>query len=146
MTQQIITLHAESQRESCRRIIDNLPLDGSMQVVIRPYVKPGSQAQRGAYWAVRLAEIADQAWLDGRQYPAPVWHEYLKQRFLPDYHDDEITLPGYVKWMEMPGGELKMVGSTEKLTAKGRSEYIGWVEAFCALELGVRFSELKSAP
>lgn len=141
---QLIVFRAESQREACQKIIRHLPVDGSMQVTISPYVKPGSAAQRRTYWGVRMGEVADQAWWDGRQYPAPVWHQFFKERFLPDAPEEGITLPGYCKWMEMPGGELRMMGSTERLTMRGRYEYQMRVEAFCAGEFGVRFSEIKS--
>lgn len=143
MIKQTIIICAESQRTACQRILANLPADGSMQVVISPYVKPGSAKQRGAYWGVRMAEIADQAWWEGRQYSPKVWHQYLKERFLPDKDEDGITLSGYLKWVELPNGTLSMIGSTERLTAKGRAEYMEQVEAFAGLELGVRFSELR---
>lgn len=143
MNKQTIILHAECQRMACRRILDNLPADGSMQVTISPYIKPGSAKQRGAYWGVRIAEIADQAWWEGRQYSPKVWHQYLKERFLPDKEEDGITLAGYEKWVELPNGTLSMIGSTERLTAKGRAQYMEQVEAFAGIELGVRFSELR---
>ena len=143
MSKQQFIFYGQSQRESCLLVISNLPLDGTMQVTIAPYVKPGSAAQRRGMWGVRLAEIAEQAWLDGRQYSPVIWHEHFKHKFLPDANEDGITLPGYQKWVELPGGELQMVGSTERLTTKGRAEYMDRVEAFCGVDLGVRFSEFQ---
>ena len=144
MNKQTIIIHAESQRAACQLILANLPADGSMQVVISAYAKPGSAKQRGAYWGVRMAEIADQAWWEGRQYSPNVWHQYFKERFLPDKETPGITLDGYLKWVELPNGTLSMIGSTERLTSKGRAEYMEQVEAFAVMELGVRLSDLKS--
>lgn len=136
-------LIGESQREACKRVISNLPLDGSMTVKITPYSKPGSAAQRGAWWGIRLGEFADQAWDNGKQYSVHVWHYLLKERFLPNAPEDGLTLPGYEKWVELPDGSLKMIGSTERLTAKGRAQFMEQVEAFGAQEFGIMFSEIK---
>ena len=91
-------------------------------------------------WAGMLGDFAEQGVIDGRRFSQKVWHEYLKEKFLPDFPQDGITLKGYEKWLEMPSGEIRLVGSTTKLTTKGFSEYITQCHAFGAGELGIRFT------
>lgn len=126
-------------------MLHNLPTDGSIEVIYRPYKKPSSYEQRKLMWGVRLAEISQQAWMNGRQYSPKVWHEYLKTMFLPDAFIEGETLDGYVKWVDLPDGSRRMVGSTTKLTTKGQVNYMTAVEAFASQELGVQFSADRMA-
>ena len=121
-------------------MLHNLPLDGSMECVLRPYKKPSSDQQRRRMFGYVVGEIAAQAWLQGKQYSQEVWHEYLKAKFLPESFKAGITREGYVKYLEMPDGSMKMVGSTTQLTTLGHTNYVTECEAFAAQELGVRFS------
>ncbi|HET8688837.1 MAG TPA: recombination protein NinB [Methanosarcina sp.] len=121
-------------------MINQLPCDGSMEVVIKPYKKLSSHEQRKRMFGYIVGEIAAQGWLQGRQFSVDVWHEFLKAKFLPESFTEGITLDGYVKHLEMPDGSLKMIGSTTMLTAKGHAEYVTACEAWAAQELGVRFS------
>jgi len=121
-------------------MLNNLPLDGSKEVVIRDYVKPQSHLQRKLMFGVRLEEIAKQAWVNGRQYSVLTWHEYFKEEYLPEKFIEGETLEGYQKWIEMPNGTVRMAGSTTKLTTRGQINYMHQVEAYAAQELGVRFS------
>lgn len=121
-------------------MLHNLPLDGSMECILRPYKKPSSNEQRKRMFGYIVGEIASQGWLEGRQFSVEVWHEYLKAKFLPESFQEGITLDGYHKYLEMPDGSLKMVGSTTMLTARGHGNYITECEAWAAQELGVRFS------
>jgi hypothetical protein len=126
-------------------MVNSLPLDGSKELILRDYVKPQSHEQRKLMWGIRLAEIAQQAWIAGRQWPVEVWHEYFKEKFLPDGLIEGETLDGYIKWLDMPDGSRKMVGSTTKLTTKGQIVYMTQVEAFATQELGVQFSADRMA-
>jgi hypothetical protein len=121
-------------------MLHNLPLDGSMECVLRPYKKLSSNQQRRRMFGYVVGEIASQAWLQGKQYSAEVWHEFLKAKFLPETHQDGITREGYMKYMELPDGSIKMVGSTTQLTTLGHTNYVTECEAFAVQELGVRFS------
>lgn len=121
-------------------MLNNLPLDGSKEVVIREYVKPQSHQQRKLMFGVRLEEIAKQAWIERRQYPVSTWHEFFKEKYLPESFVEGETLEGYQKWIEMPDGTLRMIGSTTKLTTRGQVNYMHQVESFAAQELGVMFS------
>lgn len=121
------------------KLISNLPVDGSIEVVIRPFKRDCTAEQRALMW-VRIAEIADQAWISGKQFSSAAWHIELKKMFLPEGFTEGITKDKYEKWVESPSGERELVGSTEMLTAKGKAEYMTQIEAFGAGELGVQFS------
>ena len=121
-------------------ILSSLPIDGTIELLIRDFKKPSSHAQRKLMFGYRLQEIADQAWVKGLQHSKIVWHEYFKEKFLPSDFTEGETLDGYVKWIELPNGRLRMVGSTTKLTTRGQVNYMTQVEEFAASELGVQFS------
>lgn len=96
--------------------------------------------QQSLMW-IRLGEIADQAWVGGRQFSAEVWHEHFKREFLPD--EDGPTKhcrKGYSKWAVMPNGDRTLIGSTTQLTTAGMGEYMEQLQAYGAGELGVRFA------
>jgi len=50
-----------------------------------------NRALHAAMWAGLYKDLAEQAWMDGKQYSQEVWHEYCKQQFLPE--DDNPELP-----------------------------------------------------
>lgn len=78
------------------------------------------------YWAV-LGQIAEDAWIEGRQYAAdPVWHEYFARKF--------------VGVIELPGGG-SMAESTSKLDKAEFAAYVQKVEVFAGQELGVTFMD-----
>ena len=127
-------LRGESQREALIALAKNLPLDQEkpLEAVIREEVKPRKPDQNSAYWAGPLRDIAEQAWHNGRQYSAELWHEIYKRLYLPEDDDPEIeTLArsGYRKWDFLPNGERVLVGSTTQLLVKGFAIYLTKVEA-----------------
>ena len=138
----IVTFVIDSDRKHFHAIntINGLPTDGSMEVVIQKHVKKRTQGQNRYQWKAILGDISRQVRIDGKSYTPKIWHEHLKGLFLPDVADEELTLPSYVKWEEMPDGTLKMVGSTTKLTTKGMSIYFEKLYAYAVTELDVRFS------
>lgn len=73
-----------------------------------------------------LSDIAEQAWVDGRQYSADVWKEYFRQRFLGT---EEIALPG--------GKLIERGVSTTTLDIHEFNEFMAKVEAHAVSELGV---------
>lgn len=139
MTPQKFRIISDQQVQALRTILSNLPKDGTVEVVVRPYKKDCTAEQRSLMW-VRLAEIAEQAWVAGKQYDSDTWHEYFKKQYLPEAFVDGMTKDKYRKWTELPNGERVLVGSTEGLTTKGKAEYMTQIEAFAAVELGVQFS------
>lgn len=134
------------QRDRLLALVGNLPIDTQkpLEVVIREEKKARKLDQNALYWAGPLRDIAEQAWVRGRQYSAEVFHEYFKREFLPDPDhsdfDDTHVKDGYRKWADMPNGMRVLVGSTTKLTVRGMSAYLEQVYAAGA-NLGVQFSE-----
>lgn len=127
-------------KSNCLAMVTNLPFDGTMEVEIRKYKKPSSAQQRRRMFGYVVGEIAQQAFFNGKQYPDHVWHIILKEMFLPPHFIEGITKEGYEKYIEMPDGSLRMVGSTLNLTTKGHMDYVTACEAWAAQELGVLFS------
>lgn len=111
-----------------------------MVVTIAEYKKTRTRDQNAMQWAGMLEDFANQGRFAGRTFSAFVWHEWLKERYLPEYFKDGITLKDYVKWVAMPGGNLKMVGSTTQLTIKGMSLYLEECYAYGCTELDIKFS------
>lgn len=116
-----------------------LSLEPVMQVEVKPFQKLRTSDQNRLMWKSLLGDFASQAFVDGRLFGADVWHEHLKELFLPEQAEAGITKEGYQKWLEMPSGKLKMVGSTTKLTTKGMSDYLEQCYAF-GCDLDVRFT------
>lgn len=137
-TRQIL-LRSKQQVDTLLFLIPNLPLDADrpLEVLIREQVKQRGQSQNAYYW-MRLHEIAEQGWFQGRLYSADVWHEYAKKHIMPE---EIITKDGEIrsKWVESPDGS-RVVISTTQLAKACFAEYTEMVEAFGA-GLGVRFKE-----
>ena len=136
--------------ETARRLvalIGNLPVDSArpLEVVIREEKRKRTLDQNALYWAGPLLDIAEQAWVQGRQYSAEVWHEHFKREFLPDPDRADCDLSqvkdGFRKWSTTPGGICVLVGSTTGLTVRGMAAYLDQVYAYGA-SLGVQFSEV----
>lgn len=127
-------------RDRAAAALANMPVDPlrPLEVVLREQVKQRKLDQQALMFAGPIRDIAEQAWLDGRQYSAEIWHSYFKVQFLPEEYDPELCLEGYMKWDYDPAGERVLVGSTKQLTVKGMSEHIEQIHVFGA-ELGVVF-------
>lgn len=88
-----------------------------------------TQPQNRRYWGRGvLAQIAEQATVNGKLFSAETWHEQFKRMFI-----------GVV---ELPDGSVIGKSSTG-LTTKEFSEFCTQVEAWAATELGVTFYELE---
>lgn len=144
-------LLAELQLSTLLALLPNLPLDSDhpLEVVIREEVKVRGLDQNARMWVGPLADIAEQAWVGGRQYSAEVWHEQFKRDYLPE--DDDPNLAELVKdpdtwkkWDYMPNGDRVLVGSTTELSKKGFSIYLTQVEA-CGAGVGVQFGARRMA-
>jgi hypothetical protein len=138
--QRKILLRAELQRQGAIALINNLPLDADkpLEIVVREEVKGRKLDQNALMWVGPLADIAEQAWVEGRQFSAEVWHEHFKRAYLPEEIDPELCKEGYRKWDYTPAGERVLVGSTTDLTVKGFAQYLTQVEADGA-NMGVQF-------
>ena len=86
--------------------------------------KRSTQANR-YYWAL-LNQIAEDAWIEGRQYSAEVWHDYMKRRFIGS--------------IDLPGGQT-MAESSASLNTAEFAKYTEQVEVCAAQELGVTLLE-----
>jgi hypothetical protein len=136
-----IYLRAEQQRDTLLSLVRNLPLDADkpLQVTIEEYRPVRKKSQNDLMWSGPLADIAEQAYLEGKRYSAKVWHEYFKANLLPNEFDPVLCRDGYVKHEYGPDGEPVLIGSTTLLTVKGMALYLTEMEAFGA-SLGVTFS------
>jgi hypothetical protein len=129
-----IILAAEEQRARAIALLANVPL--GLEVLIRKPVKVRGLDQNG-YYFMRIGEIAEQAWIDGKQFSKDAWHEYAKKNILPE---EVTTKDGEVrsKWEQTPDGGMSVI-STTRLERGCFADYTTAVEAFGA-SLGVMFS------
>lgn len=125
---------------NAQKTIGDLPTDRSMEVVIQKHVKRRTSGQNRYQWAAVLGDISRQVRIGDKAFTSQIWHEHLKTLFMPDVPSEELTLPNYKKWTEMPDGTLKMTASTKDLTTKGMSIYMEELFAYAVTELGVRFT------
>jgi hypothetical protein len=103
-------------------------LQGSGRWVLSITRRKRTPKQNRRYWGGGvLAQVAAQAAVNGRLYPAEVWHEQFKRQFI-----------GVI---ELPNGQVQGKSSTD-LTTKEFSEFCDQVEAYAASELGVTFYDL----
>lgn len=91
-----------------------------------------TKPQNRRYWGRGvLAQIAEQATVNGKQFAAEVWHERFKRMFA-----------GVV---ELPNGDVLGMSTTGMTTAEF-SRFCDQVEAFAATQLGVTFYDLEPHP
>ena len=110
------------------------------RITVELDAKKRSNRQNSTHWVGLLADISNQGVINGKQFSVKIWHEYLKERFLPEQFAEGKTMKNYIKWQEMPDGKMRMVGSTTQLTRSGFSDYMAECEAWAVSELGVRLS------
>ena len=103
-------------------------LQGSGRWVLTVTRRKRTSKQNRRYWGGGvLAQVAQQAVVNGRQYSAETWHELLKRMF--------------IGVEELPDGSVIGKSSTGLATAEF-SEFCTQVEAYAASELGVTFYDL----
>lgn len=104
-------------------------LKAGKQLVLTIKLRQRTPKQNRRYWGGGvLAQITAQAAPGGKLYAAEVWHEMFKRQFI-----------GVI---ELPNGQV--VGmSSAKLSTAEFSEFCTQVEAYAAMELGVRFVDLE---
>ena len=84
--------------------------------------------QNKRYWGLVLKTIAANAWVNGQQFSADVWHEYFARKF------------GVCEDVTLPGGEVvTRRRSTTDMSVSEFTTYMGEVEAYAAQQLGVSF-------
>jgi len=124
-----------------KSIIDSLPIDGKTQITIEPFKNKRSSGQNSLQWVSLLADFSNQVEFNGVYFTSKIWHEQLKELFLPETSEED-TLPGYKKYEPMPDGSLKLTGSTTKLTKIGMENYLHKCYSYGG-ELGVRFTDKR---
>ena len=92
----VIAITDHRTKEIALREVRALDVTDEMEVVIRKKKKQRGNNQNSLMWSSALRDIAAQVWPDGVQYSDETWHEYFKQKFLPEEVSDE-TVDGYVK-------------------------------------------------
>lgn len=133
-----ITLYTEDQRSALIALANNLPVsqEKPLEAVIREPVKARGIDQNGYYW-MRLGEIAEQAYFNGRRFDSDTWHYNCGREVMPE---EITTKDGEVrsKWIEAPDGTMRVI-STTLLEKVCFANYTTAVEAF-GTSLGVMFS------
>lgn len=80
------------------------------------------------YWGVVLRDIAEQAWVNGRQFDKDTWHEHFARMY------------GVCEDVELPSGEVvSRRKSTTQMSVGEFSAYTAQVQAYAANNLGVSF-------
>lgn len=92
-------------------------------IEFKPESKKRSTQANRYYWQI-LHQIETDAWVEGRQYSADIWHELAKRKF--------------IGCADMPGGGLMALSTTELSTSEF-AEYVQKVECWAASELGITF-------
>ena len=143
-----IALVADLQKQTAINAISNLPVGQNLEVVIRETVKARTPDQNALMHAGPLNDIAQQAWVNGRQFDALVWHEFMKEQHLPDefiepnIHELVKNIEKYQKWAIDPAGKRRLVGSTTQLSKRGFGIYLEQIYAYGA-SLGVQFTAVQ---
>lgn len=89
-----------------------------------------NELQNRRYWGYLLKNIAEQAWVNGKQFDKDIWHEYLARKF------------GVLEEIILPDGEIiTRRKSTTQMTVSEFGEYMENVESYAALSLGVTFEQ-----
>jgi hypothetical protein len=106
-------------------------LQGGKRWVLTVSIRKRTKPQNKRYWGRGvLAQIAEQAAVDGKLFSAETWHEQFKRQFI-----------GVI---ELPSGEVVGKSSTG-LSTEDFSAFCQQVEAFAATNLGVTFYDLEPA-
>lgn len=103
-------------------------LQAGKKLVLVVKLRTRTKPQNRRYWGRGvLAQIAEQAVVNGRLYSAESWHEQFKRQF--------------IGVEELPSGEVIGKSSTGLTTAEF-CEFSDKVEAFACVDLGVCFVDL----
>jgi hypothetical protein len=103
-----------------------LQAGGKWVLTVKRQTRTNRQNRR--YWSRGvLAQVAEQATVNGKLYSAETWHEQFKRMF--------------IGLIELPSGDFVGKSSTDLTTAEF-SLFCDQVEAYAASELGVTFYDL----
>ena len=135
MSESVLTLELHNRQQAWALIRDRLYpfmgrwLQDGKRLVLVCKLKTRTPAQNRRYWGNGvLAQIAEQATVNGQLYSAEVWHELFKRKFI-----------GVI---ELPNGEV--IGKSSKgLTTAEFCEFSDQVEAYAVTDHGVIFYDLQ---
>ena len=136
-----ITLSSQKLKDTALNALECAPIDPlrPLLCVIMEAEEKRKAKQLKLMWVGPLRDIERQAWADGRQYSAEIWHEYFKREFLPDQYDESLCLKGYEKWGITPSGDRVLKAGTGDLTVRGFAQHLEQIHAAGA-NMGVMFS------
>lgn len=104
-------------------------LQNGKRLVLTVGPRKRTKPQNRRYWGKGvLAQIAEQATVNGRLFDAETWHEMFKRKFI-----------GVI---ELPDGGIQGMSSKDLDTA-AFAEFCTQVEAFACTDLGVTFYDLE---
>jgi hypothetical protein len=104
--------------------------ESPLRVIVTTAEAKRRDEQNSAYWKYVVTPIAEQAWVNGRQFSKDVWHEHYAEKFAAKV---EFVLPS---------GEIRSRRkSTTEMGVKEFAEYVQRVRADAATELAVIFEE-----
>ncbi|WP_354686671.1 recombination protein NinB [Cupriavidus necator] len=99
-----------------------------LRIILTSEERKRNAEQNRFYWGVVLRDIAEQAWVNGRQFDKDTWHEYLGR------------LHGVCEDVTLPDGEIvSRRKSTTQMSVGEFSAYTAQVQAYAANNLGVSF-------
>lgn len=124
----VFVLRDEAIRYRAVDFLSGLALDPKhpFEIEVRPHRKKRSVEANRYYWQM-LSEIAEQLWVDGKQFSKETLHHYFAGEFLG--------------WNEtaLPSGEIHRTPiSTSRLSVREFAEYVTQIEAWAAAH-GVYF-------
>lgn len=100
-----------------------------LRIIVTSEEKKRNAEQNKFYWGVILRDIAENAWVNGRQFDKDVWHEHFARQF------------GVSEDIELPNGEtVTRRKSTTQMSVGEFSTYMTQVQAYAAQNLGVEFA------
>ncbi|WP_186013792.1 recombination protein NinB [Burkholderia gladioli] len=99
-----------------------------LRVIVTAEERQRNAAQNRFYWGSIIRSIAEQAWVEGRQFDKDAWHEYFARLYGVS---DELTLPD--------GEIILRRKSTSQMSVGEFSTYLNQIQAYAANNLGVEF-------
>lgn len=97
----------------------------ALAVIVQPHKSKRSLSQNAKFHAV-LNDIAEQAWVNGQQFPMVAWKEHYREKFVGI---ERVTLPS--------GKVREMSRSTTELDVGEMAELITKIQADAAMEYGM---------
>ena len=78
IVQRVFVFNRAAVQSNCIMLLRNLPVDGSVEIVIRKASKVRSPDQNSAMWAGPLRDIEEQAFVKGWQFKEDVWQHQAR--------------------------------------------------------------------